>query len=141
MSTFLEDLRYGVRMLIRSPGLTTAAVLALALGIGANTSIFSVVNAVLLRPLPYPDGDRLVRIHQIWTADPDDHDVLSVGDIMALREGADALGQVAAYFSPVGGFALTGGGDPEQVAGTAATSELFDVLEVRPELGRGFLPE
>ena len=141
MSTFLEDLRYGVRMLVRSPGLTTAAVLTLALGIGANTSIFSVVNAVLLRPLPYPDADRLLRVHQIWTDDPDDHDVLGVGDVPTLREEADALGRVAAYFSPVGGFALTGGGDPEQVSGTAATSELFDVLGVRPELGRGFLPE
>lgn len=141
MSIFFEDLRYGVRMLGRSPGLSAAAVLALALGIGANTSIFSVVNAVLLRPLPYPDADRLVSVHQCWNANPDEHDVLSVADIMELRERTDALGPVAGYFTPGGGgFALTGGGDPEQVPGTAATSELFDVLGVRPELGRTFLP-
>ena len=92
MNDFLKDLRYGVRMLLRSPGLTAAAVLALALGIGANTSIFSVVNAVLLRPLPYPDSDRLLSVHQVWVQSPGEHDVLSAYDVVALREGADALG-------------------------------------------------
>src|SRR5262249_54009634 len=137
----VSDLRYGVRMLARSPGMTAAAILALALGIGAHTSIFSVVNAVLLRPLPYADPDHLVRIHQTWNDDPGNHDVLSVGDVVALREGANALGQIAAYYLPSGGFALTGGGEPELVAGTAATSNLFEVLGVRPLLGRGFAPE
>jgi putative ABC transport system permease protein len=141
MNGFLQDLRYGVRMLARSPGLTAAAILALALGIGANTAIFSVVNAVLLRPLPYPDADRLLNVHQVWATAPNEHDVLSADDVVALREGAAAFGQVAAYFSPVGGFAITGGGEPEQVAGTAVTAEMFDVLGTRPALGRAFLPE
>src|SRR5262245_60209648 len=141
MSALLGDLRYGVRMLLRSPGTTGAAILALALGIGANTSIFSVVDAILLRPLPYADPDGLVRIHQTWSNDPENHDVLSVGDIMALREDASPLGQIAAYYIPSGGFALTGAGEPVQVAGTAATSNLFEVLGVRPLLGRGFVHE
>jgi putative ABC transport system permease protein len=141
MNGFVQDLRFGVRMLSRSPGLTAAAILALALGIGANTAIFSVVNAVLLRPLPYPDADRLLSVHQVWVTSPDEHDVLSTDDVVALREGAAGVMQAAAYFSPVGGFAITGGGEPEQVAGTAVTAELFDVLGTRPALGRAFLPE
>jgi hypothetical protein len=139
MNSFVQDLRYGVRMLLRSPGPTAAALVALALGIGANTSIFSVVNAVLLRPLPYPGADRLLSVHQTWTTTPGEHDVLSTDDVVELREGANVL-KVAAYYSPVGGFALTGEGDPEMVRGTTATAELFGVLGVSPALGRGFLP-
>ncbi len=144
MSSLLQDARYGVRMLFRSPGVTAAAILALALGIGANTAIFSVVNAVLLRPLPYPDPDRLLSVYQVWEireTTADEHDVLSSDDVVMLREGAAAFGQVAAYYSPGGGFAITGGGEPEQVAGTAVTAEMFDVLGTRPALGRAFLAE
>jgi putative ABC transport system permease protein len=141
MSDLVRDLRYGVRTLARSPGVTATAILAMALAIGANTAIFSVVNAVLLRPLPYPDGDRLLSVHQIWETSPGEHDVLSTDDVVELREGATDVMQVAAYFSPVGGFAITGGGEPEQVAGTAMTAETFDVLGVHPALGRAFLPE
>jgi putative ABC transport system permease protein len=139
MRELVQDLRYGLRMLGRSPGLTAAAILTLALGISANTSIFSVVDAVLLRPLPYPGDGTLVSVHQTWASSPGDHDVLSTDDVVALREGARALGPVAAYFSPVGGFAVTGPGDPERVNGTAATADLFDVLGARPALGRGFV--
>jgi putative ABC transport system permease protein len=141
MNGMVQDLRYGLRMLGRSPGLTVSAILTLALGIGANTSIFSVVDAVVLRPLPYPGAGTLVSVHQSWASSPGAHDVLSTDDVVALREGARALGPVAAYFSPVGGFAITGLGDPERVYGTAATEDLFDVLGVRPILGRGFVAE
>jgi len=140
MNGIVQDVRYGVRMLLRSPGLTAAAILGLALGIGANTAIFSVVDAVLLRPLPYPDADRLLSVHQVWATSPDEHDVLSTDDVVALREGAAAFMQAAAYFSPAGGFAITGGGEPEQVRGTTVTAELFDALGTRPALGRAFLP-
>ena len=140
MNGFVQDLRYGVRMLLRSPGLTAAAILALALGIGANTAIFSVVNAVLLRPLPYRDADRLLSVYQVWATSPDEHDVLSTDDVVALREGAGTALKVAAYYSP-SGFTITGTGEPEQVAGTQVTAELFDVLGTPPALGRAFLPE
>jgi len=139
MSVLVQDLRFGMRMLGRNPGLTAAAIVTLALGIGANTSIFSVVDAVLLRPLPYPGAGTLVSVYQSWTSSPSSHDVLSTDDVVALREAAPALGPVAAYYSPVGGFALTGLGDPERVNGTAATAELFDLLGTRPVLGRGFV--
>jgi putative ABC transport system permease protein len=137
----LQDLRYGVRTMLRSPGLTAAAILALALGIGANTAIFSVVNAVLLRPLPYPGADALLGVHQVWSTTPDEHDVLSIDDVVALREGTAGVMQVAAYVTPVGGFAVTGAGEPEQVAGTAVTAETFEVLRTRPALGRAFQAE
>ena len=140
MADFRQDLRHGFRMLRRNHGFTAIAVLTLALGIGANTAIFSVVNAVLLRPLPYQDADNLLSVHQVWSESPQLHDVLGADDVMALREEAAASLQVAAYYSPVGGFAVTDGGDPEQVSGTMATAELFDVLGIRPLLGRGFLP-
>jgi predicted permease len=141
MSIFVQDLRYGWRMLGRSPGLTASAIVTLALGIGANTSIFSVVDAVLLRPLPYPGVGTLVSVYQSWSSSPGEHDVLSTDDVVALREGARALGPVAAYYSPAGGFALTGLGDPERVDGTAATADLFDILGTHPALGRGFVAE
>jgi len=141
MMNLVQDLRYGARTLARNPGVTAAAILALALAIGANTAIFSVVNAVLLRPLPYPDADRLLSVHQLWDTSPDEHDVLSSDDVVELREGSAEVMQVAGYFSPVGGFALTGDGEPEQVAGTAMSAEAFDVLGTPPALGRAFLPD
>jgi putative ABC transport system permease protein len=155
MDTLLQDLRYGIRTLAKSPGLTAAAILALALGIGANTAIFSVVNAVLLRPLPYADPDTLLAVGQVWARNDDRPggdrlSSLSEDDVVALRGVTAAapepgappgLVQVAAYFSPRGGFSLTGRGDPQQVYGTSATWELFEVLGVRPILGRGFAAE
>ncbi|HUD70375.1 MAG TPA: ABC transporter permease [Dongiaceae bacterium] len=138
---FLQDLRYGLRLLLRNPGLSAAALLALALGIGANTAIFSVVDAVLLRPLPYADPDRLFAVYQVHDDAPDDHDSLSPDDVVELIElGAPAL-QVAAYATPPGGFSLAGAGDPERVFGTTATADLFEVLGTRPARGRAFLPE
>jgi len=141
MSTLVQDVRYGLRMLLRSPGLTAAAALTLALGIGANTAIFTVVNTIVLRPLPYPEADRLLKVYQVWDQAPADHDVLSAGDVAILREKESALGGVAAYYSPAGGFALTGSGDPEQVRGTSVTANLLDVLGTRPALGRGLASE
>jgi len=141
MTGLMQDLRYGVRNLARSPGLTLAAILALALAIGANTAIFSVVNAVLLRPLPYPDADHLLSVHQIWDSSPGEHDVLSTDDVVELHDGASEVLQSAAYYSPGGGLAVTGGGEPEQLAGTIVTTETFEILGVPPELGRSFLPE
>ena len=137
----LTDLRYGLRLLVRNPGLSAAALLALALGIGANTAIFSVVDAVLLRPLPYADPECLLAVFQL-RHDPDNaHAVLSEDDVVEIVEsGAPAL-DVAAFVAPSGGFALAGAGDPERIFGSSVTANLFDVLGVPPAMGRGFLAE
>ena len=142
MSGLVQDLRYGLRMLLRSPGLSAAAILALALGIGANTAIFSVVNAVMIRPLPYDDPSRLLAIYQTWARDPSGHKGLSEDDVVALRGATGTLARVAAYANPgAGGLTLADGAGAELVRGTRATWELFDVLGTPPLLGRVFLPE
>src|SRR5262245_57016124 len=83
MADFRQDLRHGFRMVRRNHGFAVIAVLTLALGIGANTAIFSVVNAILLRPLPYRDADNLLSVYQVWSESPHEHDVLSTDDVVA----------------------------------------------------------
>jgi putative ABC transport system permease protein len=134
MDTLWQDLRYALLQLRRTPGFTAVAVLTLALGIGANTAIFSVVNSVLLRPLPYRQPDRLVSI---------DLDALDYGgSYLQLRERARTM-DVAAYrpaaYGSVG-LSLTGSGEPVQLQGTAITSNLFGLLGVDAAIGRTFLP-
>jgi putative ABC transport system permease protein len=137
-----QDLRYGVRMLLKKPGFTIAAVLALSLGIGANTAIFSVVNAVLLRPLPYTDPDRLMLV---WLRGPEaaggDRVPLSVADFLDWRahEEDKVFERVAAFGSNM--FNYTGGEMPEEVRGTIATAQFFSILGAQAELGRTFLPD
>jgi predicted permease len=129
-----QDLRFGARMLMKNPGFTFVAVLTLALGIGANTAIFSVVNAVLLRPLPYHDPDRLV------TASPyrhatDGYTVISP-DFLDWRAQSQSFEQIAAYTS--GTADLTGIGEPERLTAGLVSADLFATLGVTPALGRGF---
>jgi putative ABC transport system permease protein len=136
MDTLLQDLRYAVRTLLRSPGFTLVAALTLALGIGANTAIFSVVNAALLRSLPYPDPDRLV---QVWQDSPSRGIAsfpFSPGDFADLRSQARTLSGVAAIQSS--SFNLTGDGEPVRVGAARVSASFFDVLGRRPTLGRGF---
>jgi putative ABC transport system permease protein len=133
----MNDLRYALRMLIKSPAFTLIAVLTLALGIGANSAIFGVINAVLLRPLPFPKSDRLA---MIWAAAPqhpgDDRQVHSYPDYLDLRAQNHTFAAMTAY---TGTSAIWGTGeDSEDVPGLAATSDIFDVLQTRPLLGRGF---
>src|SRR6476646_7998113 len=111
MDMFLQDLRYGLRALARNPGFACVAVLTLALGVGANAAIFSVVNAVLLRPLPWSDPDRTVMIWSRWTAF--DKTWVSDGDVNDYRREARTLADVAAWFH--GQVNLTGDGEPERV--------------------------
>jgi putative ABC transport system permease protein len=128
IDTFFQDARYGLTMLRRNPGFTFVAVLTLALGTGAITAIFSVVNAVLLRPLPYRDPDRLVIV-------PD----AERRDFLRWREQAKAFENMAAYG---GGTAiLTGSGGTERLAVGMVSADLFATLGVAPALGRAFTPE
>ena len=136
-----QDVRYAVRMLRNAPGFTLVAVASLALGIGANTAVFSVVNAVLLRPLPYPAAERLLVIEDRRDG-ADEPGGLSVADVRALEERARVFAAVGAYSPSQAGTTLTrfGGGAPELLDATAITAGMLPALGVAPALGRGPLP-
>jgi putative ABC transport system permease protein len=129
-----------MRMLAKSPSFTAVAVLTLALGIGANTAIFSVVDAVLLKPLPYQDAGRLV---MVWEQNPERgwyRNIVSAANFLDWRKQNDVFTQMAAA-DPQRAFNLTGTGNPEEVWGQQVTTNLFTLLGVRPFKGREFLPE
>jgi predicted permease len=137
METFLQDLSYGARVLIKSPGFALIAVLTLALGVGANTAIFSVVNGVLLNPLPYPQPNQLV---SIFTKMPNFDDAsISYPNFEDWRRMNRTFSDMAAYRSS--GFNLTGAGEPERVHGEMVSAGFFEMLGVNPLLGRTFSPE
>jgi len=143
MRSFLLDLRYAVRVLLKSPGFTVVAVLALGLGIGANSAIFSVVNSVLLRPLPYKDPERLVIAWETNQQLIDDylktHNEASVANFYDWQSQSHVFESLAAFRWRT--FNLTDGDNPEQVTGNAVTPNMFATLGVRPFVGRDFLPE
>jgi putative ABC transport system permease protein len=134
---WLQDIRYALRTLAKSPGFTTVAVLTLALGIGANTAIFSAVNAVLLRPLPYPQSDRLVQL-SAGNAEPAPF-AISYPDLRDFRSLTQDFKSVAAYTSQR--YNLTGAGDPREIQAAYVTANLFDVLGVHPVVGHSFSPQ
>jgi putative ABC transport system permease protein len=136
MSYLRQDLRYGLRKLAREPLLSGITILVLALGIGASTAIFSAVNAVLLRPLPYPEPDRLVAVWESARSVDDDQIPVAPADFFDWQQQSRRFERLAAYHP--WNFNLSGNGDPEQVTGGVATAELFDVLGTRPVLGRTF---
>jgi predicted permease len=132
-----QDLRYGARLLYRSPAFSMVAVLTLALGIGANTAIFSVVDAVLLRPLPFPEPDRLVRL---WETTPaGDHNVVSPFNFLHWRDRTRSFEHMAA----IGDWTsnITGDGEPVAVHGLNVSPGFFSILRVSPLMGRGFTAE
>jgi putative ABC transport system permease protein len=131
METLVQDLRYGARMLRKSPGFTCVAVLTLALGIGANTAIFSLVDGILLRPLPFAAPQNLVSITGTSGTFPK-------GGFVAMREQVQSL-DVAAYFEGHE-FNLTGRGDPVRLSAVLVSAEFFSVLGARPEIGHAFYP-
>jgi putative ABC transport system permease protein len=133
----LADIRYAFRQLLKSPGFAAVAILTLALGIGANTAIFSVTNAVLLRALPYPDPDRIVSINKLEKQFGIGG--LTAGAFLDFREQSTAFQNLAAYSEDE--FTLTGGGDAERVVCAQVSSALFPLLGVQPSLGRTFSPE
>jgi len=134
-----QDLRYGVRMLRKNPGFTAVAVLTLALGIGANTAIFSVVNAVLLQPLPYAKADELVAIYN--SPGGDTRWPLSPPAYLNLKSRNRAFADVAALSNKGWPANLTGGGEPERLQGFQVSANLFSLLGVAPQQGRTFLNE
>src|SRR2546422_1305033 len=141
MGTLIQDVRFGVRMLAKNPGFTAVAVATLALGIGANTAIFSVVNSVLLRPLAYRESQQLYLIQVIWRQMAKFYPLIPANlpgfriwqrdchsfESIAIAEGASAD--------------LTGAGEAVEIHGARSSANIFDVLGVRPALGRSFLPE
>ncbi|MEJ7576809.1 MAG: ABC transporter permease [Pyrinomonadaceae bacterium] len=131
MKTLRQDVRYGLRMLARSPGFTAVAVLSIALGIGVNTTLFSFINAALFRPLPFPDPHNLVRV---W-----DGMGSSYPDYAAYRDESKIFSGLAAYAER--SMSLTVNGETELVGGEIVSGNYFDVLAVKPAMGRGFLAE
>jgi len=139
MQTLLQDLKYGWRILQRNPGFATVAVLTLAIGIGANAAIFSVVHTVLLRPLPYADANRLVII---WDTDANRklaRGIVSPAEFLDWRDMNHVFDSLAGMRPSY--VTLTGEGVPEQTLGVHTAGNLFRLLGLRPILGRDFLPE
>jgi putative ABC transport system permease protein len=137
MHSLIQDLRYGIRGLLKRPAFTVIALIALALGIGANTAIFSLVNAVLIRPLPFPEPDRLV---WMWGNIRNGGNRASVSplDFLDYREQNHAFEHFAASFTVPLSLNLTGAGEPERLSVSGVTGNYFQALGVQPLLGRGF---
>src|ERR1051325_939089 len=138
MGTLIQDLRFGVRMLLKNRGFATVAALTLALGIGANTAIFSVVDAVLLRPLPFYSPERLVALGQTEPADRENLSQFSFRNFADLRERTKAFERLAAYYNT--SVTLTGQGEAVRLRGIVATADLFPLLGASAAIGRTFLP-
>jgi putative ABC transport system permease protein len=133
----IQDLRFAIRMLVKQPGFTLIAVSTLALGIGANTAIFSVVNTVLLRPLPYHEPERLV---QIWEKKPDSgNNVISPDNFMDWQKQATSFEGLSIYDVWLPAISTTG--KTEQIVGISASPNFFSLLGVTPQLGRTFAPD
>jgi putative ABC transport system permease protein len=147
MEKLVEDLRYGLRALARSPSFTLVAVVGLALGIGANSAIFTVMNAVLLRPLPYKEAKQLVLLWQLNRHNGDHEIKASAPDYIDWKEQNSSFQDIAAFNANSGlglnlsGADQRGAGHPERISATSVTGNLFSVLGVTPALGRSFLPD
>ena len=139
MQTLWQDLRYGARMLLKKPGFTLVAVITLALGIGANTAIFTVINAALLRPLPYEEAERLVVVATTMRRDTVEVRSVSYPDFVDWRDQNTVFERIAAQTST--SFTLTGGVEPERVNGELVSADYFPLLRAQAAMGRTFLPE
>lgn len=139
METLLQDLRYAIRTLVKKPGFTVVAIIILALGIGANTAIFSVVNGVLLRPLPFPDPERLVMVNTTNVARGFANFGTSMPDFRAWRERNTTFERMAAYNTT--SFNISGTIEPERVTGAQVSADMFPLLAVSPVRGRAFTTE
>ncbi len=138
MMTLWQDLRYGLRVLAKSPAFTLVAVFTLALGIGANTAIFTIVYGVLLRPLPFPEPDRIVQLAESYKQATDEMD-LDSREWKRLQDYGTPFESMAAYTSV--GYNLAAGTGAEHLRGMPVSSQYFSVLGVQPALGRDFTEE
>src|SRR5262249_32534531 len=138
METLIKDIRYGIRMLIRQPGFTAVAVVALALGIGANAAIFSIVNSVLLRPLPYRDSARLMRTRETKLPQFPEFSA-SPGNFYDWQKQNDVFERIVAIRSTAAN--LTDGAEPERIQIQRVTDGFLSMLGIQPILGRDFLAE
>jgi putative ABC transport system permease protein len=139
MQTLWQDLRYGARMLMKNPGFTLVAVITLALGVGANTAIFSVVNAVLLRPLPYPESEQLVRLLAMDRSRGATDIGASMPDYREWRKRNQSFAHLAAF--DTNNYNISGNEEPERVVGAVVDIDFFPLLGVNPAQGRGFSGE
>lgn len=141
MVTLWQDLRYGARVLVKSPGFTSVAVLTLALGIGANTTIFSVINSLLFKPIPFPEAERLVLVWESDANEPQSRYIVSAPNFEDWRRQNDVFANMTLFDSAGKGYNLSGDAEPERVSGVRVSASFFEVLGVRPQLGRTFLPD
>jgi putative ABC transport system permease protein len=142
METLLHDVRYALRTWLRTPGFVIVAVLTLALGIGANTTIFSIVDATLLAPLRFPDPDRIMTVWKGAVDDPKNLNITSMPNYRDWKAQSRTFEELGLFDSAGRGYSLTSGyGEPEQVSGLRVTASVFRVLGTQPMLGRTFFPE
>ena len=144
MATLIQDVRYGLRNLARNPGFTIVAMLTLALGIGANTTIFSVINNILLKPLPFPHAGRLVLVWETFGKGPGNFNIVSAPNFWDFERQSHSFESMAIFDSAGRGYNLSATGDKqnaEQVSGLRVSARFFSVLGVKPLLGRTFLRE
>jgi MacB-like periplasmic core domain len=139
LESLTQDVRFGLRMLCKSPGFTAVAVLTFTLGIGANTAIFTVAYNVLLRPLPYRDASCLVMVWEDSSAYGFPQDTPAPGNFASWKSQNNVFADMAALRG--GDFDLTGAGNPEQFRGVEITANIFPLLGVKPALGRNISPE
>jgi predicted permease len=137
MAAFWQDIRYGLRVLAKNPGFAAIAILTLALGIGANTALFSIVHGVLLKPMPYQNPEQLVDLY--WTTPTDQKFPFSLPDFLDIQKQNHSFASMAAYFYTA--YSLLGTGDAERLEGEMVSAEFFPMLNIKPLLGRTFFPE
>jgi putative ABC transport system permease protein len=144
MGNLVQDVRYGLRNLRRTPGFVLVAILTLALGIGGNTTIFSVINNTLLKPLPFPAADRLVLVWETFGKGPDNWNIVSAPNFWDFERQSRSFESMAIFDSSGRGYNLSptrSSQEAEQVSGLRVSAGFFSVLGANPFLGRTFLPE
>src|SRR3954466_8596090 len=134
MNTFFKDIQYGMRSLLKRPGFAAIAIITLALGIGANTTLFSFVNGVLLRPLPYKDAERLVGLDETNLKQGVESFSVSYPNFVDWRKQNTVFEDIGVFQES--NYTLVGGGDPEQIPGARVSQGMFEILGVAPIMGR-----
>src|SRR3954454_10065268 len=137
MNTLIQDLRYGIRMLLKRPGFTLVAVITLALGIGANTAIFSMVDALLINPLPFPQVNRLVVLWEKVPSQGVERNETAIANYLDWQAQSQSFENISLY--SWWNANLSGIDPPERLQGYVVTTNLLDTMKVQPILGRGFI--